>query len=87
MENVENKVENLLNEIKALMGTEKKFVKKIKRVVAEEGDNLSKKAYKHLKKLEFYLGGGEEMYKDVIKVLEKYVEKSKNDKVENKEEE
>jgi len=62
---------------------EKKLSKRIKKLLDEEDDELSKKSYKYLKKLEFYLVGGEEFFKDVIKSLEKSSKKTKDEETKN----
>lgn len=62
------------------MENQKKFIKEVKEILENEDDNLTKKLYKNLKKLEFYLEGGEELFKDVSKAIEKYIEKNKEKK-------
>jgi hypothetical protein len=65
----------LLKEIKNYQDAEKKLFKEIKNILNQDNINLSKKLHKHLKKLNYYLEGGEELNKDVIVSIEKYINK------------
>jgi hypothetical protein len=65
----------LLKEINNYQDVEKKLFKEIKNILNQDNNNLSKKLHKNLKKLNYYLEGGEELTKDVIGSIEKYINK------------
>jgi len=76
---MEDKIKSLSEQIKTIMTTEKKFVKDLRKLLDKKDRAWSKKTNKCLKKLEFYLEGGEEIYKDVIKILDKHIEKNQSE--------
>jgi len=83
---MEDKIKLLADQLKTMMATEKKFVKDIRKLLDKKDRSWGKKTNKSLKKLEFYLEGGEELYKDAIKILDKHIEKN-HPIAENQEEE
>jgi hypothetical protein len=69
----------LLKEILNYQEIEKKLFKEIKNILNQDNINLNKKLIKNLKKLNYYLEGGEELTKDVIGSIEKYINKKEDE--------
>lgn len=74
---MEVNLKRLSNDILKLVKQERSFSRKIREILKSKDKNITKKVIKNLKKLEFYLIGGEEMYKDVLKAISKNIEKNK----------
>ncbi|HPY87571.1 MAG TPA: hypothetical protein PLG34_06285 [Spirochaetota bacterium] len=73
---MENKIKLISEQIKAIMATEKKFARELRKLLDSKDRSLGKKINKSLKKMEFYIEGGEEIYKDAVRTLDRYIEKN-----------
>jgi len=75
---MEKKLDDLLKEIINSKEVISNLLVEINNYIECNDDNISKKVYKGLKKLDYYLDGGKSLLKDAIEVIENRLEKDKS---------
>ena len=71
-------LDQILNDVKTFHEEQINFYKKFNELIESEEDNLSKKVYKNIKKLTYFIESEKEFIKDTIKSIEKSIDKEKD---------